>query len=130
MSTSSFHGNISEHVLSGRSPVIVKGISIYTERIGNASKAYFEDTIPKLLQILPESEIENLQSATYCHDKLQTGILRYPVLSKEEKEMTDRTGRFRAYSQQIAGYWVSAQWNEANLKSWKNYLIRILSELA
>ncbi len=105
-----------------RAFVLIKGIKIYTEREENNSRAYFEDIIPKLLKVLPDSEIKNLQDKIYCCDKIETGIIQHPILSKNKTEMIDKTGRLRAYSKQIEGYWVSAQWNENNLKAWRKYL--------
>ncbi len=108
-----------------RAFVIIKGVKILTEREGSKSAAYFNDILPKLLPLLPTSEIENLQSIPYCYEIVKTGIGQYPILSKCKEDMIDAKGKLRAYSQTIAGFWVSAQWNDGNLYNWKLYLERL-----
>ncbi len=119
---------IDEPANTNRPFVMIKGVKIYTERLGSNSEKYFSEIIPQLISVLPESEINNLQDTYHCNRYNLTGR-QYPVLSEKDTEMQGNDGRFRAYKHQIAGFWVTKEWSEDRLRSWKKYLEELAMKL-
>lgn len=92
-------------------------------RDGNDTKSFLFQVLP----ILPKEEIQLLQQADYCKEKLD---LNFPLLSMGEKNGLDANGYRRYYPELLWDkFYVCSQWYDKpespNFEMWIEYVFEL-----
>lgn len=82
---------------------------------------YFMNVIPLLVEIIPESELQNLGDIGYINENLTTRSKEFPLMSKDESKFINNDVSY-AWSFPISGYFVNKHWYKALFLAWIKYL--------
>lgn len=98
----------------------IKGVDIPIWKT-NKYRYYFMKVIPLLVEIIPESELENLGDVGYINENLTTRSKEFPIMSKDESKFISNEMSY-AWSFPICGYFVNKHWYKALFLAWIKYL--------
>lgn len=98
----------------------IKGLNIPIDCHGKY-RAYFEEVIPLLIKIIPESELKNLENLNYINNNLVTRQKEFPLMSRDESKFISN-GVLYAWTLPICGYFINKHWYKSLFLSWIKYL--------